>query len=368
MSEAPGETRQEEGVLPAPPAESGAHAGAARGVAAALAAVLILVVAAVAAAPFWAPAVIGLLPWGARSAVSQADHAALAARVADIEKRPVPPTVDVGAIKSAESALGQRLDRLEAAGASAASMKAGLQQLDQRVGAIEAQAVGEAAARDKMQQELSRLGGVAAGLSDRLAAVEHQLSEEKGADRSDAALLLALMQMREAVEAARPFPAEYDTFTALAREHPELASAAAPLAEAARAGVAGRAVLKERLTDLAPRIAAAAEPEPDGDWWDQALARLRGLVTIRRIGSAAQTGPEAAVGVAELALARGDLSAAVTALGALDGAGRAAAEPWLRMARDRLAVEGTLAHLQEMLVARLGGAPSPAPAKPESPR
>ncbi len=93
-------------------------------------------------------------------------------------------------------------------------------------------------------------------------------------------------------------------------------------------------------------------------------------MTIRRIGGAAQAGPEAAVDAAGLALARGDLPAAIAALGALDGPGREAAEPWLRMARDRLAVEAALAHLQEMLVARLGGAPAPAappeaaPAKP----
>jgi hypothetical protein len=365
MSETPGDARQEEAAA-APPAASNPPARSVHPVAAGLAAIVAALIVAIITAPFWAPAVVPLLPWGAHALVSPGEHAALAARIGEIEKRPVPPPVDVGAIKLAESALAQRIDRLEAGAAAAAAVKTGLEQQEGRLAAVEAQSAGQAAAIGKLQQELSRLGGASTGLGDRLAAVERQVGELKNADRGGAALMLALLQMREAVEAARPFPAEYDAFTALAKGDPDLAAAGAPLADAARAGVAGRIVLKDRLAALGPRIAAAAEPAPDGDWWDQALARLRGLVTIRRLGGA-ESGPEAAVSAAEQALDRGDLAGAIAKLDALDGAARAAAEPWLRIARDRLAVETALADLQQKLTARLGGAPAAMPDKPGSP-
>jgi hypothetical protein len=88
------------------------------------------------------------------------------------------------------------------------------------------------------------------------------------------------------------------------------------------------------------------------------------LVTIRRIGVAARAGPEAAVNAAQTALAAGNLGAAVSALGSLDGADAEIAQPWLRLTRDRLAAEAALARLQELLAARLGAATRPSPAVP----
>ena len=96
---------------------------------------------------------------------------------------------------------------------------------------------------------------------------------------------------------------------------------------------------------------------PQADWESQALARLRSLVTIRRIEGALQSEPEAAVRAAEVALGRGDLGDAVAQLDRLAGANAEAAGPWLRMAGQRLAVEAALTHLQELLVIGLGHAP-----------
>jgi hypothetical protein len=180
-------------------------------------------------------------------------------------------------------------------------------------------------------------------------------------------LALLLGQMREAVEQARPFPAEFNAFVSLAR-NPDLASAAEPLAEPARNGVASRAVLAKKLAELAGRMAVASEPAGDSDWGAQTLARLRSLVTIRRIEGPSQTGSEAAVSAAQTALARGDLAGAVAALDPLAGANAEAAGPWMRMARERLAAEAALDHLQELLTARLGSAPAaPAAAPANSP-
>jgi hypothetical protein len=372
---------------------------------------LILILAGVALSPFWAPQIERLFPWGE----SRDDYAALAARVAAVEarpvapsngsdavqsamralahrvdqldsqlaaveKRPMPPIPDTDAVNSALNGLGRRVDQLEAAGKpDLGPIRAAMQQLEQRLAAIETQSASlmasETAASKDMQQELSRLGKVEGDLADRVAALEREAqSQNKGELRADGMLALLLGQMREAIEQARPFPAEFDAFVRLARDS-DLATAAQPLAEPARNGVAGRAVLVKGLAELAGRIAVASEPAVKSDWREQTLARLRGLVTIRRIDGSSHPvtdgGSDGAVSTAQAALARGDLAGAVAALEPLTGADAEAARPWLLMARERLAAEVALDRVQELLTERLGSspaAPGAAPAKvPDEP-
>lgn len=350
-----------------------------------LAAVLLLVIAGVGLSPFWAPDVAPLLPWGGKPETPMDEFAALAARLDTIEKRPAPPSPDVDAINSAARALARRVDRLEAARstdqqteAAVAATKAGLQQLEERLSAIEAQsasrAAGEAAQFENLRQELAQIGSVSTDLANRLPAIERRVGATGGAVRTNAALLTGLLQMRDAVEAARPFAAEYEAFIALAHDQPDLIAAAQPLAGVARAGVTGNAVLSERLGQLSGRVVPATAPSVGSDLGTQALTWLHSLVTIRRIDTAAPTGQEPAISVAEAALARGDLSGAVSALQTLSSPDSEATRSWLQTARQRLSAEAALAHLQELLVARLGtpakapgGAPTEEPAKSAQP-
>jgi hypothetical protein len=277
-------------------------------------------------------------------------------------------------------ALAHRVDQLEAAGKpDLGPIRAGIQQLDQRLATIETQSASnmasETAASKDMQQELSRLGKVEGDLADRVAALERAAQAQNNPElRADGMAALLLGQMREAIEQARPFPAEFDAFVRLTRGS-DLASAAQPLAEPARNGVASRAVLAKGLTELAGQMAGSDEPAAKSDWREQTLARLRGLVTIRRIDNLSHTGSNGgasggtsgAVGTAQAALARGDLAGAVAAIESLTGADGEAARSWLLMARERLAAEKALDHVEELLTERLGN-PSAAPAKvPDEP-
>jgi len=343
-----------------------------------LAALLLLVIAGVGSSPFWARDVAPLLPWGSQSAAPAEDYAALAARVAAIENRPAPPPPDIAAINSTASALARRVDQLEAArgadrqtDAAVAGIKAGLQQLEERLSAFEARSAtranSETAEFEKLRQQLAQFASIFSDLADRLPAIERRVGAAGSAVRTDSALLAALLQMREAVETARPFATEYDAFIALAHDQPDLIAAAQPLAELAQAGVAGNAVLSERLGQLSGRIVPAVAPPVDSDLRTQALAWLHSLVTIRRIDAASQTGQEPAMNVAEGALVRGDLPGAVSALQTLSGPKSAAIQSWLQTAQQRLGAEATLAHLQDLLVARLGTpleAPGGAPEVP----
>jgi hypothetical protein len=316
----------------------------------ALAAAIVVLVVVDAAAPVWAPPLLRSLGW---ETAAEGPDAALIDRLDRLE-------------------AAQKQDRQDAAKSlaalqpTAAQMAATVQQLDRRIAALEAKPVAPAGAPPgeiaDLRQQLAKLASTITELGTRIDAAEKAIAAEKAtpapsaADPADSALLLTLLRIRDAVEVARPFAAEYDAFTALAQPRPEVAAAAAPLAEPAKTGVASRAVLVARLHALAGAITTAEAPPAEPDWSDKVLARLRGLVTIRRIDSAGQSEPEAAVSAAERALRGGDLAGAIAALDRLTGPLAEAGRPWLQMARNRLAVEAALHRVEELLTARLGAA------------
>jgi hypothetical protein len=256
----------------------------------------------------------------------------------------------------------QKQDRQDAAASAAALQQtvgqaaSTMQQLDRRIAALEARPAAPAGEIADLRQQLAKLAAAVVDLNTRVAAAEKAAPAQSASDPTDSALLLTLLRIREAVEIARPFVAEYDAFIARAQARPEIAAAAAPLAEPAKSGVASRTVLIARLHALAGAIATAEAPPTEADWGDKVLARLRGLVTIRRIDGAGQSEPEAAVSGADRTLRGGDLAAAIAALDRLAGPPAEAARPWLQMARQRLAVEAALHRVEELLTARLGAA------------
>jgi len=365
-------------------AKSAQPAGGSRRTVCWLAALLLLVIAGVSSSPFWARDLAPLLPWGSQPTAPTENSIALAARLAAIEKRSDVPSPDISAINSAANALARRVDQLEAAHnadqqteAAAAATKAGLQQLEKRLNAIEAnlasRAASEAARFDKLQQEVTQISSLSSDLAERLAAIERRVGATSSAVRANANLLAALLRMREAVEAARSFAAEYDAFIKLAHDQPDVIAAARPLAGLAEAGVPGNGALSERLGMLSGQIAPAAAPPSGSDLGTQTAAWLHSLVTIRRI-DASQTGQEPAMSVAQAALVRGDLPGAVSALQTVSGPKSEAVQSWLEQAQVRLTAEVALAHLQELLLARLatpaeapGGAPTETPAKSAQP-
>jgi hypothetical protein len=311
-----------------------------------LGAAVVLLVIVDAAAPVWAPPLLRSLGW---ETAAEGPDPALIERLDRLE-------------------AAQKQDRQDAAKSLAALQQtdgqavAAIKELDRRIAALEAKPAAPAGEIADLRQQAAKLSTAVADLGARVGAAETAIAAEKPApaqsagDPTDSALLLTLLRIRDAVEVARPFAAEYDAFTALAQPRPEIAAVAAPLAEPAKTGVASRAVLIARLHALAGVIVTAEAPPAEPDWSDKMLARLRGLVTIRRIDGAGQSEPEAAVSAAERALRGGDLAAAIAALDRLAGPPAEAARPWLQMARQRLAVEAALHRVEELLTARLGSA------------
>jgi len=300
---------------------------------AAAGAAALLLVAAVATAPFWASG----LPWGPQTRL---EEAGLAARI------------DRLAATVRQSSQQARRDSAEA--------QAAVGQLGKRIGALEAKPAPAPAPAPPdlsvIREQIARLSSTVASLDTRLSALDKAISSRAAAG-NDAALVMALLQLREAIAAGRPFTAQYEALKALARDRPEIVAAAAPLAEPAKTGVPTRAALAEGL-----RALRAQRRERGGDaagWTVAAWSRLRGLVTIRRVddnAGAPANGSDKPLDKAERSLADGDLANAITMLGELSGAAAEAARPWLRKARERLVVEAALQRIEAQLLTQLGGA------------
>ena len=295
--------------------------------------------------PYWAPPLLPLLPWGRSEA-------------------PPPPLADLQArVDAAEAAL----TRLEAQAVqqqtapAAQPDAAALQALGQRIDALERRAQPSSAAdeiqplKEAVQQTSARLDAAEARLG-RVAATE------TASDTSDIKLLAALANLRAALAGSAPYQDELATVTALGHGDPKIADALKPLAADAATGLPDIALLAERFrTETAPAIrrAMATVASDEGTIGERALARIEGLVTIRRVGDdAAKADP---VERARAALGNGDLAAAVAALKTLGGAPADAARPWLDIAERRVAADAAVADLARQLGGRLA---APAPAAP----
>ncbi|HEY0523299.1 MAG TPA: mitofilin family membrane protein [Stellaceae bacterium] len=373
---------------------------------------LILILGALAATPFWAPIVVPLLPWGAEQAANQTEQQQLqdiSGRVQALESRPAAApaqpaqAADTGDLKAALDALDKRVAGMEQRVASAgsggvdpaavealrndlqrqtAASNQKLDELNQRIAGIDRkvdsrpttdpavqQALqglqqsqqgvqqaqqGTQQALQGLQNDMRRIAVAQTELSDRVSRMEAQASQQVNAGRADQALLLAVGQLRDAVSGSRPYAAELGAVQALGRDRPNVLAAAQPLTARAQTGVPSLAVLRQRFNDAATAIVQAEESPPSQDFGQEVLGKLRSLVTVRHTGAAPENRPaQGAVAQAESALNAGDLAGAVAALDKLSGPAAEAAKPWLDDARARLAAEGAVAKLDQLLVARL---------------
>jgi len=352
MSETPGEiTPRPPSPPPAEPDRETPHRRVPAQAIVAVAGVLIII-ALIVASPFWAPPVMHTLPWG--SPEKKQEPAKPAPQAATPAPDPAVTALKAQAAQNAKT-LQQLTERIAALEARPTPPPSDLGPIEQRITALEGRPTPQAPDLGPIEQQLGALGKTTADLRQSVAALEKAAQAQPATDPKNTALALVLLQIRAAIDLGRPFGTEYQTLLALAGDRHELTTAAAPLAGLAENGVASRAVLVARLRQLAPQIATAKAPASNG-WTAQIAARLRGLVTIRRVGGSDQSPAEAAVGDAQHDLAAGDLAGAVAALDRLDGTHRATAEPWLKMAKDRLAVEAALRQVQTALAASLGAA------------
>lgn len=275
-------------------------------------------------------------PGPARTATAELD--ALRARVAELEARPS---------MAGDTTATERLDRLER------SVEALAARPEVPLGLVK-----EVEALSTQLAETRKTTADAAAvlrLADRLDKVEAELRDIQSRRSSAAALLLAVGQLREAVNGAMPFEAELRAVRALAPQDSEMAGAMDTLKPRAAAGIPTRMVLAERFGALAPALVRSDLLPAGQSWWRDTVNRMASLLTVRREdGEAAGKSPAAVVARAQAALRRGDLAGAVAQAETLDATAAETVAPWLADARARLAADKALGVLTAAVVTAVG--------------
>ncbi len=197
-------------------------------------------------------------------------------------------------------------------------------------------------------------------LVDRIDRLEASLRELQTRRKADAALVLAVGLLKDAVDRGASFDAELRALKALAPEDEDVKKLVTDLKGRAAAGIPPRTVLTTRFQGLEAAIirAEALPTAQDGivdDWQRRALERLMTVFTVRREdGDVEGNSTAAIVARTREALARNDWTGAVRTAESLTGEGAKKAEPWLDDAKARLLADQEIADLAAQAVAAAG--------------
>ncbi len=280
------------------------------------------------------------------------DLMGIARRVAALESSRGAAGADSGALEDIDERIAALEARLGAAGDTAAAVSA----LERR---IETMASGSGD-----PEQAARLAALAARIEE-LGALEERVEARAGtragaqaALTGETALMLAVLQLRDAVRGSGPFTAELDMLRRLAasgalEDGGVLTELIVPLDPYAAIGAPTLARLKAEFPPVARAVVVSAQGGEDEGWVSGVMRRISGLVTVRPVGPVEGQDPGAVVARAEVHLAADDLAAALGELDALPGAAARAARAWRDKAHARLAARQVLTGLGEMLIARL---------------
>lgn len=265
------------------------------------------------------------VPAPASAPAAPAPDSALLARLAEQEKR-----------LAALTASLERLQQLPAANVTAdPALLQKLADLEQQVAALRQTQEANAAQRGTLQTQIADLQSRFTALSEaRLNALREPLLQ-----------LIAFSEARELARRGSTFAREATLLGSYAEaQGGMLKSAFAGLQPFAERDIPPAAVLAARFPALAEQqrtmpggeaVAAAEKP-----WWQRAVDRVTGLVSIRRVGSVDSASVEGRLETAEAALRDGDLAAAVVAL---DGMALVPAlQDWREQAQARLDLDAAL--------------------------
>ena len=309
----------------------------------------------------------------------QADITALKARVAVLEQA-IATTTTSDSLNAIKQELTQRLTALEARakvgqdgeavsslGDSLSSQAKQLAAVSARLATLEA-AIGNSARLEDLSKRLNMLEGRSAeansvlALSDRVTALETSVRRTMTKQSTNIALLTAVAQWREALLAGHPFAVELETAKALAKRADNMVIDTTGFADAAATGIPTLPELQRRFAPAAAAaIRADAIPNDTAAWYRRILDRILSIVTVRRLdGDAAGTSVSAILARTDRRLADGDLAAAVVEMNGLSGNAAGAAQPWLSVAKTRVAAERAAAEATIKAVAAVATSDRPA--------
>jgi uroporphyrinogen-III synthase len=156
------------------------------------------------------------------------------------------------------------------------------------------------------------------------------------------------------IDAGVPFAAELNLLVPLVQGDPKLTEIIAALQPYAQAGVASRIALEAEFPAVAK--AALAEDVADDSYGERLMGKLRGLVSLRRVGDVPGDTTEAKLARAEQALHAGDVGKAAELVKSLPASTNKATAAWLAKAEAHLAAKRSLDQLAAYAVNLLGTA------------
>jgi len=180
--------------------------------------------------------------------------------------------------------------------------------------------------------------------------------EQKAMSAARASALIGIAaRLSAAVESGLPFATDLALLTPLAQGDARLTESAAALQTYAQSGVASRAALVAEFPAVAK--AALADDLADDSFGERLLGKVRGLVSLRRVGNDVEgDGTEARLARAEAALEAGDLPKAVALVKTLPPATARATAGWLSRAQANLAAKQAADQISSQAVTLLGSA------------
>ena len=239
-------------------------------------------------------------------------------RLAAVEARPAPQAIDLAPLNARIEGLENSLIDLRKLGEQAQSASAA---------AIEA-------------------------LNNRLGALETRLTQPTRPPVANAAQIVALGALRDAINSGGPYAKEFAAVRAMLGEN---AAALATLEASANEGLPTTARLSARFNEIAPKLARDAAPA-DG-YFARLMANLSNLVEVRPVGEVEGASQGAIVARMEERLKRGDLSAALDEGAKLPVAARTIGADWFALASRRRDAELAVKNLINAELAALAAEP-----------
>ena len=307
-------------------------------------AILILVVAALVAGLAWLWS--GMRDTSARLADLEAGVSHLAAEEGETD------------IDPAVTRLAERLDAAEAALTAEGELRAGLEadlaELARRIEGFEENLNDapppidpgrDTELPDVADRERARL----IDMLRREVATLREMLDSLAARSGDhgAAFVVAVGQLREAVDSGRPFVAEHEAVSVLEANDPGMKADLDILARHAGTGIPTHHALDESLGHVLASASSAQKMAAASGWVDETLAHIESLVTIRRIDGeeVAGTGSLATIRRIEAAVAAGNLEEALREIDSLPMQTVGTMAHWAGQARSRVEADGALDRL-----------------------
>ncbi len=205
-----------------------------------------------------------------------------------------------------------------------------------------------------------------APIEKRVAALETRLAELAQADLATASsvnaavLAMAFASLKRAAGRGGAYSGELDTLKTLAPAASRLARFDFTTLEThALTGVQSITDLKRTFVSYRRAALDASVVVTSDAIVDQLAARARSLVRVRPSGSVQGTGARAVLARMEAHLSQDALAKSIEEAGALEGAARDAADPWIAAAKARLDIDRWLNVLEGQLLIFIGGPEAP---------